>query len=186
MENVWHLPAPARASERPRRFGRLLGSFERAVESSLAPGSTAPAQLAAAASSEPQADTVAEAVRRSPGPSGPRFVVAPVPAHNEEGQIGGAIRSLPDQETPPQFVAVCADNCTNATARVAEAQGAYVLSTSKNENKKAGALSRALEQLLPALEGDDCVLVSLSPVPGAAARRDFFPKVPKQGRRAVK
>jgi hypothetical protein len=80
----------------------------------------------------------------------------------------------------------CADNCTDATARVAEAQGAYVLSTSKNENKKAGALSRALEQLLPALEGDDCVLVSMSPVPGADARRDCFPKVPKQGRRAVK
>jgi Glycosyl transferase family 2 len=186
MENVWHLPAPARASERPRRFGRLLGSFEPAVELSVAPGSTAPAQLAAAASSEPQADTVAEAVRRSLGPSGPRFVVALVPAHNEEGQIGGAIRSLPDQETPPQFVAVCADNCTDATARVAEAQGAYVLSTSKNENKKAGALSRALETTASRARGRR--LRAGEPEPGARCRRTsrFSPKVPKQGRRAVK
>jgi cellulose synthase/poly-beta-1,6-N-acetylglucosamine synthase-like glycosyltransferase len=120
------------------------------------------------------------------GSSGRRFVVALIPAHNEEGEIGDAIRSLRDQETPRQLVVVFADNCTDATARVAEAQGAYVLSTSKNENKKAGALSRALEQLLPALEGDDCVLVSPSPVPGVAARRDFSPKVPEQGRRAVK
>jgi hypothetical protein len=39
------------------------------------------------------------------------------------------------------------------------------------------------DSVLPALEGDDSVLVRLirhRPVPGADARRDFSPKVPKQ------
>jgi hypothetical protein len=36
MENLRHLSAPARASKRPRGFGRLVGSFERRTESLLA------------------------------------------------------------------------------------------------------------------------------------------------------
>jgi cellulose synthase/poly-beta-1,6-N-acetylglucosamine synthase-like glycosyltransferase len=87
------------------------------------------------------------------------LVVALIPAHNEEDQIENAIRSLQDQETPPDLVVVCADNCTDDTAAKAEALGAFVFETVANEDKKAGALNQALDIVLPQLADDDAVLV---------------------------
>jgi cellulose synthase/poly-beta-1,6-N-acetylglucosamine synthase-like glycosyltransferase len=87
------------------------------------------------------------------------LVIALIPAHNEEEQIADAIRSLQEQETPPNMIVVCADNCTDNTAAIAEAAGAYVFETVGNEHKKAGALNQALDRVLPALHDEDAILV---------------------------
>jgi poly-beta-1,6-N-acetyl-D-glucosamine synthase len=94
----------------------------------------------------------------APRPSGGGLVVALIPAHNEERQIGGAIQSLRQQESPPDLIVVCADNCTDHTSAKARAAGAHVFTTIGNTHKKAGALNQALAVLLPALR--DCVGVS--------------------------
>jgi len=87
------------------------------------------------------------------------LVVALIPAHNEEHQIEDAILSLRLQETPPDLVVVCADNCTDGTAARAEAAGAHVFETVDNAHKKAGALNQVLDILLPELSDEDAVLV---------------------------
>jgi len=86
-------------------------------------------------------------------------VVALVPAHNEEAQIEAAIESLRGQVSPPDLIVVCADNCTDRTAELAEAAGAIVFETVDNPHKKAGALNQVLELLLPLLIDEDSVLV---------------------------
>jgi cellulose synthase/poly-beta-1,6-N-acetylglucosamine synthase-like glycosyltransferase len=87
------------------------------------------------------------------------IVVALVPAHNEEGQIEAAIESLRGQVSPPDLIVVCADNCSDRTAELAEAAGAIVFETVDNPHKKAGALNQVLELLLPLLIDEDAVLV---------------------------
>lgn len=91
--------------------------------------------------------------------SGRRLIVALIPAHNESDQIESAIRSLDVQETPPDLVVVCADNCTDDTAAKAERAGAVVFETVANEHKKAGALNQVMEHLLTELWADDAILV---------------------------
>lgn len=73
--------------------------------------------------------------------------------------IGEAIRHLHDQQQPPDRIIVCADNCSDGTATVAEAAGAEVIATVANEHKKAGALNQVMAQVLPDLDDDDAVLV---------------------------
>jgi hypothetical protein len=68
-----------------------------------------------------------------------RLIVALIPAHNEEEQIGEAIRSLHEQGSPPDVIVVCADNCTDGTAGAAMSAGAGVFETVDNEDKKARA-----------------------------------------------
>ena len=111
-------------------------------------------------------------------PVGEGLVVAIIPAHNEERQIGEAITSLRQQESPPDLIVVCADNCTDGTAARAEAAGAQVFATVGNLHKKAGALNQALEVLLPELGDADAVLVMdadsiLAPGFIAEGRRDL-------------
>jgi cellulose synthase/poly-beta-1,6-N-acetylglucosamine synthase-like glycosyltransferase len=107
-------------------------------------------------------DTATPLGRRLHGldrPADRGLVVALIPAHNEEDQIANAIRSLHEQDVPPDLIIVCADNCTDATAAGAERSGAFVFETVANEHKKAGALNQALDILLPELEDEDAVLV---------------------------
>src|SRR5262245_49130427 len=80
--------------------------------------------------------------------AGAGVVVALIPAHNEEDQIEQAIRSLHEQSSTPDVLVVVADNCTDGTARVAEAAGAYVFESVGNRHKKAGALNQVLGLLL--------------------------------------
>jgi cellulose synthase/poly-beta-1,6-N-acetylglucosamine synthase-like glycosyltransferase len=87
------------------------------------------------------------------------LVIALIPAYNEEEQIADAIRSLQEHVAPPDMIVVCADNCTDNTADIAEAAGAYVFETVGNEHKKAGALNQALDRVLPALHDEDAILV---------------------------
>jgi cellulose synthase/poly-beta-1,6-N-acetylglucosamine synthase-like glycosyltransferase len=102
---------------------------------------------------------VALRVRSALRPSGRGLVIALIPAHNEERKIGDAVRSLHQQESPPDLIVVCADNCTDSTVDEAEAAGAQVLATIGNVHKKAGALNQALDVLLPELRDEDAVLV---------------------------
>jgi cellulose synthase/poly-beta-1,6-N-acetylglucosamine synthase-like glycosyltransferase len=86
-------------------------------------------------------------------------VVALVPAHNEEDEIEAAVRSLNEQDSPPDLIVVIADNCTDRTAERAEAAGAYVFETTGNVHKKAGALNQVLDLIIPVLHDEDAVLV---------------------------
>src|SRR2546423_2838388 len=58
----------------------------------------------------------------------PRLLVL-VPAHNEELMIARCVRSLLDMSYPPHArrIVVVADNCTDATARIAVEHGAESL-----------------------------------------------------------
>lgn len=103
-------------------------------------------------------------------------LVAVLPAHDEEHGIGGAIASLNAQTCTPDRIVVVADNCTDATARVAAEHGAEVVVTEGNRHKKAGALNQVLGDLLVTLHGHDLVLVmdadcALDPPFLEAARR---------------
>jgi len=88
--------------------------------------------------SEPLAVAV-YALERSPDRG---LVVALIPAHDEEGQIGEAVRPLHEQVLPPDLIVAVADNCSHGTALEAEAAGAIVFETTGNRHKKAGALNR--------------------------------------------
>jgi biofilm PGA synthesis N-glycosyltransferase PgaC len=72
-------------------------------------------------------------------------VVAVVPAHNEEEQIGATIESLRAQTHSVERIIVMADNCSDGTVRVAAASGAEVYETVGNTAKKAGALNQGMQ-----------------------------------------
>jgi glycosyltransferase involved in cell wall biosynthesis len=82
-----------------------------------------------------------------------------VPAHNEELILGETLESLRRQRRAPDRVIVVADNCTDATTEIARAQGAEVIETVGNTEKKAGALNQVLAELLPSTDRDDVFLV---------------------------
>jgi cellulose synthase/poly-beta-1,6-N-acetylglucosamine synthase-like glycosyltransferase len=103
--------------------------------------------------------SLVRALRSTPRPAHRGIVVALIPAHDEEDSIGEALRHLHRQETPPDLVVVCADNCTDRTAVRAEVQGAHVLTTVANVHRKAGALNQALDVVLPELRDHDAILV---------------------------
>ena len=82
-----------------------------------------------------------------------------IPAHNEAAGIGETLRALKVQGRPADRVIVVADNCTDTTEDIALAEGAEVLRTEGNTDKKAGALNFALDELLPDAEPDDMILI---------------------------
>ena len=88
-----------------------------------------------------------------------RFVIAVIPAYNEEERIARTLRSLANQTRPVDAVIVVADNCTDGTVAVALAAGASVVETVGNQYRKAGALNFALAEILPTLDETDAVLL---------------------------
>lgn len=82
-----------------------------------------------------------------------------VPAHNEAEGILETLESLGRQTRRPDRVIVVADNCTDDTEQIARRQGAEVIRTVGNTDKKAGALNFALTDVLLDAEPDDLVLV---------------------------
>ena len=76
-------------------------------------------------------------------------MTALIPAHNEELRLPATLLSLQRQTRPPAAVWVIADNCTDATADVARANGANVYTTVDNHHRKAGGLNQMLARLLP-------------------------------------
>jgi cellulose synthase/poly-beta-1,6-N-acetylglucosamine synthase-like glycosyltransferase len=85
--------------------------------------------------------TLLSAALRLPPPSQRklRFDVI-VPAHNEESVIASVVASLKRIDWPAdQFrVIVVADNCTDATARIAAAAGAHVMQRADQEHRGKG------------------------------------------------
>jgi cellulose synthase/poly-beta-1,6-N-acetylglucosamine synthase-like glycosyltransferase len=61
-----------------------------------------------------------------------------VPAHNEEGGISATLRSIAPQLAEHDRLIVVADNCTDGTRNVAEAEGAEVVSRSSLEKRGKG------------------------------------------------
>lgn len=109
------------------------------------------------------ADAPTVRIQRSPVawvglPDTPRLVVL-IPAHNEQDRIAAAIRGLWRQTMRPDMIVVVADNCSDATAEIAERHGAVVFRTRDNAHKKAGALNQAIAWVLPRLGDRDIVLV---------------------------
>ncbi|MFC4052996.1 glycosyltransferase family 2 protein [Actinomadura syzygii] len=86
-------------------------------------------------------------------------VLVLIPAHNEAEQITETIESLRGQERPPDHIIVIADNCTDATAEIAQRCGVEIVGTHGNRHKKAGALNQVLDRLLPAFGPDDAIMV---------------------------
>jgi cellulose synthase/poly-beta-1,6-N-acetylglucosamine synthase-like glycosyltransferase len=82
-----------------------------------------------------------------------------IPAHNEAASIAATLLSLRRQTRPPDEVLVVCDNCTDDTGGIAAGCGARVFVTARNSARKAGALNQALRQVLPALDGNDLVLL---------------------------
>ncbi len=87
--------------------------------------------------------------RGAPSECGKLAVV--VPAHDEEGGVAACVRSLLSCELPPngaRFV-VIADNCTDATARIAREAGAEVIERLDPERRGKGwALEVAFAHVL--------------------------------------
>jgi len=103
-------------------------------------------------------DVAAEPGAGSHG-SGRGAVTVLVPAHNEAQAIIETLESLSHQSLRPDRVIVIADNCTDTTEQLALSQGAEVIRTVGNTDKKAGALNFALERLLADADPDDLILI---------------------------
>lgn len=94
--------------------------------------------------------------------NGGTFVIALVPAHNEEKLIVSSVEGLLLQTRAPDLVVVVADNCTDSTVQLVmdmDDPAVTVFETSGNTSKKAGALNQALRTYLPGLSDDDIVMV---------------------------
>ncbi|MCW2796757.1 glycosyltransferase family 2 protein [Nocardioides sp.] len=91
--------------------------------------------------------------------AGPVTVTVLIPAHNEETCLAATLSSLLSQSHRPERVVVVADNCGDATVRVARDAGVGVFETKGNRHKKAGALNQALKEVLPAQGENDLVMV---------------------------
>ncbi len=87
------------------------------------------------------------------------YVVALVPAYNEEKRISKSLDSLLNQSRPPDEIIVIADNCTDKTAKISLAKGVNVVQTINNTYMKAGALNQILYNILPMLDPTDTILV---------------------------
>ncbi|MHA7179286.1 glycosyltransferase family 2 protein [Arthrobacter sp. MDB2-24] len=82
-----------------------------------------------------------------------------IPAHNEEASLPQTIASLKSQSHRPERIIVVADNCTDATVRLAREAGVEVIESVANTKKKAGALNQALKAILPQQGDNDVVMV---------------------------
>jgi cellulose synthase/poly-beta-1,6-N-acetylglucosamine synthase-like glycosyltransferase len=91
--------------------------------------------------------------------SSPVTVTVLIPAHNEEAILPSTLPALLSQSRPPDRVIVVADNCTDGTVAIAEANAVEWLETVDNREKKAGALNQVLAHLLPTLGDNDVVMV---------------------------
>jgi biofilm PGA synthesis N-glycosyltransferase PgaC len=87
------------------------------------------------------------------------FVIAIVPAFNEEEQIQKTIDGLRMQTRRADEIIVVADNCTDSTVEIAQAAGVSVVETKGNKSGKAGALNGLLSSMLHLLDEHDCILV---------------------------
>mgnify|MGYP002279343343 CR=1 FL=1 len=89
----------------------------------------------------------------------PAYLIAVIPAHNEESALPSTLEALQRQIRSPDQVIVIADNCIDQTIEVANRAGCTVFQTRENHGRKAGALNQGLDRLLPDLGSQDLILV---------------------------
>lgn len=121
--------------------------------------------------------------RTSTVASGPARLLFLVPAHNEALLIGDCVRSLVAQQYPAaaRRVVVVADNCTDATARVAREAGAEALERFDTQLRgKPRALAWALS-CLPVHEYDAVVIIDADSVVDAGFARALDAQGPLAG-----
>jgi poly-beta-1,6-N-acetyl-D-glucosamine synthase len=82
-----------------------------------------------------------------------------IPAHDEAEWIERVLANLALQTCSPSRIVVAANGCSDDTARLAAAAGAEVFETPKDPHRKAGALNKALNRLLPTMADDDFVFI---------------------------
>ncbi len=106
------------------------------------------------------------AAARRPRPAGDRDdglrLAIVIPAHDEEGQIEAAVRSVraSDYAAERRQIIVVADNCGDRTALVAAAAGAEVWDRTDPENRGKGhALAWAFDRLLARTDPPDAICV---------------------------
>jgi biofilm PGA synthesis N-glycosyltransferase PgaC len=87
------------------------------------------------------------------------FVIAVIPAYNEQDSILRTIDSLRRQTRRPDEIIVLADHCTDRTVAIAIAAGVSVTEIADNGDGKAGSLNALLAELMPLLDDEDSVLV---------------------------
>ena len=77
-------------------------------------------------------------------------------AHDEEKVIGNLIESILAQNYPKELmkVFVCADNCTDETAKIAREKGAVVFERFSNERGKGFALDYMIKRILTEYAGE--------------------------------
>jgi cellulose synthase/poly-beta-1,6-N-acetylglucosamine synthase-like glycosyltransferase len=87
---------------------------------------------------------------RAPSGRGERRFLVVIPAHNEEAGLAATVRSCRALDYPPDRfdVLVIADNCTDATAEVAHAEGAVAVERHDDTKKSKGF---AIEWLIDGL-----------------------------------
>ena len=78
---------------------------------------------------------------------GPGSVTAIVPAYNEAEHIADTVRSLQQQDRPPDVILVVDDHSDDDTGPIAERLGATVLRPPRNTGSKAGAQNYALSHV---------------------------------------
>ncbi|MDD2592068.1 MAG: glycosyltransferase family 2 protein [Erysipelotrichaceae bacterium] len=84
-----------------------------------------------------------------------------IPARNEQDCITNIIISLKKQDYPHELIDiyVIPNNCTDDTASIATARGAYVLHAPSNVKYKGGALRFAINELINDKENYDAFLI---------------------------
>jgi glycosyltransferase involved in cell wall biosynthesis len=117
--------------------------------------------------------------------SGTRTPVAIlIPAHNEEGGISATLRSIAPQLAEHDRLIVVADNCTDGTRNVAEAEGAEVVCRTNVEKRGKGfALDFGLRYLMS--NPPDIVIVVDADCHVAPGAIDHLAKVCANYRRPV-
>ncbi|WP_327671855.1 MULTISPECIES: glycosyltransferase family 2 protein [unclassified Streptomyces] len=88
-------------------------------------------------------------------------IIALIPARNEADRIAAAIAGLQAQTRVPDEIITVTNNCTDqyATAIAARDAGAAVLDLHNIKGKKAGALNRALDEVLDEFDDQDLILI---------------------------
>lgn len=84
-----------------------------------------------------------------------------IPARNEQDSIAATINSIQQQSLPVNEIIVVANNCSDGdkTAEISQQMGATTFQMFHNKHLKAGALNYVLEQIIPKMNDQDCILI---------------------------
>lgn len=99
-----------------------------------------------------------EAVKPSRSAALGRRITVIIPAHNEGKWLPATIESVLAQTRPADRILVYPNGCTDDTWDVAARYPVEVMGSHHSQGRKAGALNRALDYLLPTMNDHDLVM----------------------------